>query len=138
MFSFYKWSIVPLNALWHRYVENSKGLIGQVQNQEVLPWVLKKFEKYFVENGYTYETPMTNDDFRKNSPDKTPVWVESFKTKYTNHYIEYQKAKTELLESESSIKEFVDVNNSILKHVVFAGLLWLVALYYLITWIVSL
>lgn len=138
MFSFYKWSIVPLNALWHRYVENSKGLIGQVQNQEVLPGVIKKFEKYFEDNWYTYDEPMTNEDFRKKSPDQTPVGIENFKTKYTNHYIEYQKVKSELEESPSSIEEFVDVNNSILKHVVFAGLLWVVASYYLITWIVSL
>jgi hypothetical protein len=114
MFTPMKWTLVSLSALWDRYKAINGQLIGEIQNKSVYPWLIKTFEKFFEENWYIYDRPMTNEEFKKNcKTPNDPIEVEQYKTNYTNHYLEYQKMISQYNNIDKSIAEFVQANNEI-------------------------
>lgn len=111
MFTRMEWTLVSLSALWDRYKAVNAQLIAEIQNKSVYPGLLRSFEKFFEENGYVWERPMTDAEFRQYSND--PIEVEQYKTKYTTHYLEYQKMVSQYSNIDKTISEFVQANNEI-------------------------
>lgn len=57
---------------------------------------------------------MTDAEFREYS--NNPIEVEQYKTAYTNHWLEYNKIKSQYENIDETIQEFVDANRLIGKY----------------------
>lgn len=82
-----------------------------------MPEHIKAFEARFKANGYTYDKPMTNEQFKemarkqlKDEKAKDPIEVnnlaEKLKTWYTNHYLEYQNKIKTLEKVDEIMKQY--------------------------------
>lgn len=96
-------------------IEATTNYMKKIVELRELPENIKAFEKRFKANGYTYDKPMKNEDFKAmalkqlgEEKAKDPIEVnnlaEKIKTGYTNHYLEYVN-KTRTLDKIPEIIE---------------------------------
>lgn len=99
--------------------EATENYMRKIAEYRELPENIKALEARFKAQGYTYEKPMTNDDFKVmarkqlwEEKGKDPLEVnnlaEKIKTAYTNHYLEYINKQKTVEKIPDIVKQFED------------------------------
>ena len=99
--------------------EATETYMRKISEYRELPENVKALEARFKAQGYKYESPMTNEEFKEmarkqlgEEKGKDPLEVnnlaEKIKTAYTNHYLEYMNKKQTIARIPEIVKQFED------------------------------